>query len=220
MLGTDISDWRITFTDTGLNANDRRAAAPVRRHLGDDELFLANYGDTLTDAPLNQHRDDFTATDAVAASCGPARLPFHLVDSDERTVRALDVRESADLGSTAATSSSGGSLRLHRGARSSSRSRSSGWPRPGGSAGRPLRRLLGADGHAQGRARSSTACPRGRPPWLPWRSAGGAFMSDLSARLALPADRPPRCLAIGAHPDDIEIGAGGIILDLLDGRAG
>ena len=29
----DIEDWRITFVDTGLQANDRRAAAAVRRHL-------------------------------------------------------------------------------------------------------------------------------------------------------------------------------------------
>ena len=43
-------------------------------------------------------------------------------------------------------------------------------------------------------------------------------MSDLSARLGLPADRPIRCLAIGAHSDDIEIGAGGTIARLFQER--
>ena len=28
LFSTDISDWRITFVDTGLNSADRRAAAP------------------------------------------------------------------------------------------------------------------------------------------------------------------------------------------------
>ena len=40
-------------------------------------------------------------------------------------------------------------------------------------------------------------------------------MTTLAERLGLPADRPARCLAIGAHPDDIEIGAGGTLLRLL-----
>lgn len=36
----------------------------------------------------------------------------------------------------------------------------------------------------------------------------------ITLRLDLPADRPLSVLAIGAHPDDIEIGAGGLLLSL------
>jgi LmbE family N-acetylglucosaminyl deacetylase len=43
-------------------------------------------------------------------------------------------------------------------------------------------------------------------------------MTDLSARLGLPLDRAVRCVVIGAHPDDIEIGAGGTIMRLLTER--
>lgn len=42
----------------------------------------------------------------------------------------------------------------------------------------------------------------------------------LSLNLELPADRPLSVLAIGAHPDDIEIGAGGTLLSLAETRPG
>ena len=43
-------------------------------------------------------------------------------------------------------------------------------------------------------------------------------MSDLTARLGLPADRQVHCLAIGAHADDIEIGAAATIVRLVEER--
>jgi LmbE family N-acetylglucosaminyl deacetylase len=43
-------------------------------------------------------------------------------------------------------------------------------------------------------------------------------VSGLARRLGLPEDRPIRCLALGAHADDLEIGAGGSLLRLLDER--
>ena len=54
LLGSDIQDWRITFADTGLDTTIGERLSLVRHHLEGEELFLANYGDTLTDAPLDR----------------------------------------------------------------------------------------------------------------------------------------------------------------------
>src|SRR5271167_3679235 len=42
----------------------------------------------------------------------------------------------------------------------------------------------------------------------------------LPLHLTIPSDRPLSVLAIGAHPDDIEIGAGGTLLSLAESRVG
>src|ERR1700727_3135177 len=52
LLKTDIHNWNITFVDTGLHACIGERLRAVRHLLRDDEMFLANYGDTLTDATL------------------------------------------------------------------------------------------------------------------------------------------------------------------------
>jgi glucose-1-phosphate cytidylyltransferase len=52
LLKTDIQNWTITFVDTGLQASIGERLRTVRHLLRDDEMFLANYGDTLTDADL------------------------------------------------------------------------------------------------------------------------------------------------------------------------
>ena len=52
VLHNDIEDWRITFVDTGLHANIGERLKAVQCYIGDDEFFLANYADVLTDASL------------------------------------------------------------------------------------------------------------------------------------------------------------------------
>nr|WP_241895764.1 sugar phosphate nucleotidyltransferase [Jatrophihabitans sp. GAS493] len=54
LLSTDISDWTISFVDTGLKSPIGERLRRVRHLLGDDEVFMANYADVLTDAPLNE----------------------------------------------------------------------------------------------------------------------------------------------------------------------
>jgi glucose-1-phosphate cytidylyltransferase len=67
LLGSDIQDWRITFVDTGLQATIGDRLRAVRRYVEDEPVFLANYGDTLTDAPLDRLVDDFSRADATAS---------------------------------------------------------------------------------------------------------------------------------------------------------
>jgi glucose-1-phosphate cytidylyltransferase len=67
LLGKDIADWRITFADTGLHTTIAQRLQAVRRHLEGEEIFLANYGDVLTDAPINDFIGRFRASDRTAA---------------------------------------------------------------------------------------------------------------------------------------------------------
>jgi glucose-1-phosphate cytidylyltransferase len=86
LLGSDIEDWRITFADTGLDSTIGERLRRVRHLLDGEEIFLANYGDTLTDAPLDELIEDFRAGDAVASflSVRPSVYPFRVLDRDDR----------------------------------------------------------------------------------------------------------------------------------------
>jgi glucose-1-phosphate cytidylyltransferase len=84
LLRSDISDWTITFVDTGLNSNLAQRLTAVRPYLEGEECFLANYSDGLTDFHLPALIDQFHSSDSIATflSVRP-RLSFHLMDSDD-----------------------------------------------------------------------------------------------------------------------------------------
>ena len=67
LLHSDISDWKITFVDTGLNSNIGQRLCAVRKYLGDDEIFLANYADGLTDLNFSEYLARFLARDKIAS---------------------------------------------------------------------------------------------------------------------------------------------------------
>jgi glucose-1-phosphate cytidylyltransferase len=83
LLGSDIDDWRITFADTGLDATIGERLTAVRHHLEGEELFLANYGDVVTDAPLDTVIEAAHRTGAIASLLS-VRPPysFHVVRQD------------------------------------------------------------------------------------------------------------------------------------------
>ncbi|HZX97634.1 MAG TPA: sugar phosphate nucleotidyltransferase [Myxococcales bacterium] len=78
---SDIQDWKITFVDTGLTANIGQRLVAAKRYVMDDEMFLANYSDGLTDLQLPQMIDKFSASGKVGSflASRPSQS-FHLVD--------------------------------------------------------------------------------------------------------------------------------------------
>jgi glucose-1-phosphate cytidylyltransferase len=84
LLGTDISNWRVTFVDTGARSTIAERLLAVSSHLGDDPYFLATYGDGLTDAPLPDmiERLRTTGKTALFLSVRPMQS-LHVVEADE-----------------------------------------------------------------------------------------------------------------------------------------
>lgn len=79
----DPGDWTITFAETGLNASIGQRLKAVEEHIGDDETFLANYTDGLSDVPLPKMIDLHHERRAVATflSVRPTQS-FHTVQTD------------------------------------------------------------------------------------------------------------------------------------------
>jgi len=81
LLRTDISTWRITFVDTGLNSAIGERLRRVRRFVADEDMFMANYADVLTDAELPDVIGRFEASGAVASLLAvPPQSSHHVVD--------------------------------------------------------------------------------------------------------------------------------------------
>jgi glucose-1-phosphate cytidylyltransferase len=80
LLNNDLKDWRITFVDTGLYSNIGQRLLAVRKYLEDEEVFLANYADGLTDFPLSKLTDHFHKYNKIACllSVTPRNV-FHIV---------------------------------------------------------------------------------------------------------------------------------------------
>jgi glucose-1-phosphate cytidylyltransferase len=98
-MRTDIQDWRISFVDTGRQASIGQRLMAVRRHLESEEMFLANYADVLTDAPMDQLVADFTHRDASVGflSVRP-NYTFHVVESsDEGIVSRVRNVDASDI---------------------------------------------------------------------------------------------------------------------------
>ena len=84
LLATDIADWTISFVQTGISSPIGERLRRVRDHLDGDEMFLANYADVLTDAPLPDIIERFKNTDAGASMMVvPPPGTFHCVELGE-----------------------------------------------------------------------------------------------------------------------------------------
>ena len=84
LFKTDISDWRITFVDTGLHSEIGERLRRVRHFVDDGEMFLANYADVFTDAPLPDMISRFASSDAlISVLAVPQQSSHHVVDVDD-----------------------------------------------------------------------------------------------------------------------------------------
>jgi len=81
LFKTDISEWRITCVDTGLNSPIGERLRRVRRFVEDEPVFLANYADVLTNAKLPDMIERFEASSAVIGLLAvPPQSSHHVVD--------------------------------------------------------------------------------------------------------------------------------------------
>jgi glucose-1-phosphate cytidylyltransferase len=80
LMNSDISDWRITFADTGVASNIGQRLKAVEKHLAGEREFLANYSDGLTNLPLPSQLTHFRESGAVGTFvCVKPNLSYHFV---------------------------------------------------------------------------------------------------------------------------------------------
>jgi glucose-1-phosphate cytidylyltransferase len=83
LINSDIHDWSITFADTGLRSNIGQRLLAAQKYLENDEVFLANYTDGLTDLDLSGYLDYARQHDKIATflSVKP-NLSYHVTVAD------------------------------------------------------------------------------------------------------------------------------------------
>lgn len=95
LLNQDIASWRLTFVDTGAHANLGQRLRAIRPFVQNEEIFLANYTDGLTDCDLEAYIDAFKRSGRIASflSVRPGAT-FHVVksrnDGRVEAVRGID----------------------------------------------------------------------------------------------------------------------------------
>ena len=83
LANSDIHDWKITFVDTGLRSNIGQRLLAVQKYVANEEVFLANYTDGLTDLDLSGYLDYARQHDKIATflSVKP-NLSYHVTITD------------------------------------------------------------------------------------------------------------------------------------------
>ena len=99
LFSSDIDDWNITFVDSGIHSNIGQRLKAVEKYLGNDEVFLANYSDGLTNLPLPEQIEHFRQQQKIASFlCVIPNLSSHFVSfSEDGVVQAIDNVRAADL---------------------------------------------------------------------------------------------------------------------------
>ncbi len=216
-------DWRVSLIDTGIWRNIGERLWAVRDHVKGEEMFLANYSDGLSDVNLNEVIDKFKRSGKIACFLAiRPPLTYHLVDmEDDGRVREFRASDRSDIWIN------GGYFIL--------RPQIFDYMRPGEELVlEPFKRLI-ADNQLmafkhEGFWRSMDTLrdrqlledlvEKGNMPWVvqPEAAPSSVALPGGGRMRALPLARPGEPLSVlclGAHSDDIEIGAGGTILGWL-----
>lgn len=82
LVNSDIHNWHITFAETGLRSNIGERLLAVQRYVDNEEIFMANYSDGLTDLNLASYIDYAMTHGKIATfvSVKP-NLSYHLVET-------------------------------------------------------------------------------------------------------------------------------------------
>jgi glucose-1-phosphate cytidylyltransferase len=99
IIGEKPPDWHVTLVDTGIWRNIGERLFAVKHFVNNEELFLANYSDGLSDAPLDDMIARFKASDKIG--CFLAVHPpvsFHLAEFNEQgTVSRIRSSQQSDV---------------------------------------------------------------------------------------------------------------------------
>lgn len=92
----EATNWKITFAETGDNNNIGQRLKAVKPYLGDDEIFLANYSDGLSDLPLADYLHNFNLGNKVASFvCVRPNHSFHTVEMGNDGL-VQDIRQASE----------------------------------------------------------------------------------------------------------------------------
>jgi glucose-1-phosphate cytidylyltransferase len=96
---SDIHDWSITLADTGLKSNIGQRLKAVEKYVKDDDVFLANYADGLTDMPLPEMIDSFLKSGKIGCFiCVKPSQTFHVVSlGDGNLVKNIKYVRDTDI---------------------------------------------------------------------------------------------------------------------------
>ncbi len=92
----EARDWQITFVDTGAGASIGERLQAVKPCVADQDVFLANYADGLTDVALDQLIATLVASDKIGLFvCVVPSLSYHFVDvrADGTVIAISEARE-------------------------------------------------------------------------------------------------------------------------------
>jgi glucose-1-phosphate cytidylyltransferase len=98
LLARDSDDWRITFLDTGIQSTIAERLLVASQYIEDD-VFLATYGDGVTDAPLPTMIDALTHSDklAVFLSVRPEYSGHIVTSTPDGTVTGIQEMSRSDV---------------------------------------------------------------------------------------------------------------------------